>query len=334
MRIFVLYDSCEGKLDNLIILKDVINVFSPPSKKKIVSWFLGGVIALARSRKNDIIICWYDFQAIICYWLCVFLLKKRKVVCINILLKDKDTLKNKLVAWLYRIALNSDNMIASVTSVEYGQHVANRLRLNKSFNLVHDIYREDYEIKNHVPINIKKNSVFCGGRNGRDWTFMLDVAKRMPDVLFNFVMPSNYSNVIKSYPGNIKVLFDIPKSEFLETLCSAEIVALPLDTEAPAGLIVMFQAAANMKYIITTDTMTTREYVNDSRGCLLPNDTDKWVSEISRALDFPDECYTKANNMKNFLRQYCNEQLFADGINSMVTNLLNGKNNKECNYNM
>ena len=281
MRIFVLYDSYEETVCNLI-KKDVTNIFSPLSKNKIVSWIRGSLAVLNHSEKNDLIVCWYDFQAIICYWLCFFLCKKRKFVCINILLKDKDTLKNKLTAWLYKIALNSNDMIASVTSIEYGQHVANRLRLNKSFNLVHDIYKKDYEVKKSCA-KILKNSVFCGGRNGRDWIFILDVAKRMPDVLFNFVMPSNYSNMIKSCPNNINVLFDIPQSEFLEMLCSAEIVALPLDTEAPAGLIVMFQAAANMKYIITTDTMTTRECVNESRGCLLPNDTDKWISEISRA---------------------------------------------------
>ena len=41
---------------------------------------------------------------------------------------------------------------------------------------------------------------------------------------------------------------------------------MPLDTEAPAGLIALFQAATYGKMVITTDTVTTREYFSGDRG--------------------------------------------------------------------
>ena len=43
-------------------------------------------------------------------------------------------------------------------------------------------------------------------------------------------------------------------------MCQSSLVVMPLDTEAPAGLIAFFQAAANGRMSITSDTVTTREY--------------------------------------------------------------------------
>ena len=69
----------------------------------------------------------------------MLLRKKRKIVCINILLKDKRTIKNKTVAYLYKRMLNSSNIIASVTSKEYGEHIKKRLNFKKDFFLLHDV---------------------------------------------------------------------------------------------------------------------------------------------------------------------------------------------------
>ena len=48
---------------------------------------------------------------------------------------------------------------------------------------------------------------------------------------------------------------------FREMVRVASAVFMPLDTEAPAGLTVYFQAAANNKMIITSDTVTTEGYL-------------------------------------------------------------------------
>ena len=59
---------------------------------------------LRLSQKGDTLVCWYDFQAVICFLMCKLLEKQMKIVCINLLLKDKASLKNKLVAILYKFA--------------------------------------------------------------------------------------------------------------------------------------------------------------------------------------------------------------------------------------
>ena len=83
------------------------------------------------SGDNDTIVCWYDFMGILCWWLCKLKRKKRKIIVLNILLKKKETLKNKVVRRLYRIALHSKNLEATVTSKEYGKWINNILGINK-----------------------------------------------------------------------------------------------------------------------------------------------------------------------------------------------------------
>lgn len=63
-------------------------------------------------------------------------------------------------------------------------------------------------------------------------------------------------------------------------MCQPSLVLMPLNTEAPSGLIVIFQAVANCKLIITTDTVTTREYFGNQRGVLCENDLGDWEKQV------------------------------------------------------
>lgn len=295
----------------------VIEVYSPKSNCLIVGWIKGCLKMLRLSHRNDTIVCWYDFQAILCYWLSILLFKRRKIVCINILLKDKDSLRNKVVSWLYRKALNSKRVVASVTSTEYGTHLKERLGINKKLFLLHDVFHESYLYKREF--HVIPNSVFCGGRNGRDWRFMIEVAKVMPHVQFHLVMPKvTYDEYQHELPSNVVARYNISMEDFMKEMCSCEIVALPLDTEAPAGLIVLFQAAANMKYIITTDTMTTREYLSDGRGCLLPNEVNVWSEAIDGKLGKVKLNAMASEKFLNFLEAECSGEKFVEGVELMI----------------
>lgn len=269
------------------------------------------------SRRDDTIVCWYDFQAVLCYWLCKFTLKRRKIVCINLLLKEKDSFKNKVVTWLYKRALNGKRFVASVTSVEYGEHLRKRLGVETDFFLLHDVFRNDYRYGGDV--KVRPNTVFCGGKNGRDWRFMVEVAKAMPDVEFHLVMPeATYQELKDEFPKNVVAKHNIPRDEFMQELCVSEVVALPLDTEAPAGLIVLFQSAANMKYIVTTDTMTTREYLFEGRGGLVSNVVDDWVAALRKSLGNENLAHEASGRLLNFLQTECSENRFVDGVEHMI----------------
>lgn len=322
--IYLLFDNPNDKKKVSFITatfsSEVKETYSPKRNKLIVGWLLGCLKVLKLSQKDDTIVCWYDFQAVLCYWLAKISFNQRKIVCINLLLKDKSSMKNKVVSWLYKKALKSKHFVASVTSVEYGIHLKERLGINKELFLLHDVFHEDYKV--NASLDIYPNTVFCGGRNGRDWRFMLEVAKSMSHVQFHLVMPkATYDECQHELPSNVVASYNISMEDFMKEMCSCEIVALPLDTEAPAGLIVLFQAAANMKYIITTDTMTTREYLSDGRGSLLTNRVEVWVEEIQRVLSDTMTQKEGPQRFVSFLRNDCSERKFVSGIETMVKSL-------------
>ena len=322
--IFILFDNPQDKNSlsfiSKIIYKEIREVYSPKENKLVLGWIKGCISVLRQSYRNDTIVCWYDFQAVLCYWLAKLSFRQRKIVCINLLLKDKASVKNKAVAWLYKKALKSKHFVASITSVEYGKHLKNRLGIDKDLFLLHDVFHEDYKV--NASLDVCPNTVFCGGRNGRDWKFMIEVAKAMPHVQFHLVMPKvTYDEYQHELPSNVVARYNISMEDFMKEICSCEIVALPLDTEAPAGLIVLFQAAANMKYIITTDTMTTREYLSDGRGCLLPNDVEVWKKAINEKLGNVKSNIIASEKLLNFLVSECSERKFVEGVETMINKL-------------
>lgn len=322
--VYFLYDNPQDK-NTVSFISEKINlkikeIYSPKSNKLIVGWIKGCFKLLKQSRKTEIVVCWYDFQAVLCYWITRLTFRQRKIVCINLLLKDKASAKNKIVSWLYKKALKSKYFVASVTSVEYGNHLMQRFGIDKELFLLHDVFHENYKVNNSAVI--RPNTVFCGGRNGRDWRFMIEVAKVMPHVQFHLVMPKvTYDEYQHELPSNVVARYNISMEDFMKEMCSCEIVALPLDTEAPAGLIVLFQAAANMKYIITTDTMTTREYLSDGKGCLLPNIVDVWKKTINEKLGNAKSNIIASEKLLDFLESECSERKFVEGVESMINKL-------------
>lgn len=319
MRYYLLFDN--KRIDNEFI-SDKIGIpitvcYSPESNRKIVGWLRGSMKVLTLSNKGDTIICWYDFQAILCFLMCRLFFMHRKIICINLLLKDKPTIKNRLVSYLYKKALRSNDFKASVTSVKYGEWLNNKLGINAKYTLLHDVYHDSYKYEKAV--KVIPGSVFCGGKNGRDWHFVIKVAQAMPDVTFNIVMPFNvYQELKNEIRDNMNVKYNIPYDEFMKELCSSEIVCLPLDTQAPAGLIVMFQAAANLKPIITTDTVTTAEYITSDRGVTIVNDVQTWCRAINLSFSNMEKSRNKAIKLQKYLHDYCSEETFVNGINKML----------------
>lgn len=265
---------------------------------------------IKKSTAGDTIICWYDFMAVLCWWLCKVQFKNRKIIALNILLKDKATAKNKLAKFLYKSALKSKKVQATVTSKKYGEHLNEMLGIQKQYTLLHDIYHDGYSIAYEG--KVAPNTVFCGGRNGRDWDFLIKIAQAMPEVTFNCVMPKDKFEHYKGCFGkNMVVKSDILEKEFLEFMCQSQLVVTPLDTEAPAGLIAFYQAAANGKMVITSDTVTTQEYFTDCRGALCGKDLEDWKKKIWYYLQHRKETESSTARFMSFLENECSEEKYA-----------------------
>ncbi len=294
-------------------------IFSKDYSQRVLRYLNGSVKAVRMSAKGDTIVCWYDAQAVLCWWLCQLFFLKRKIVCLNILLKQKPTLKNRMASFLYKRALTAPNFKASVTSRYYGKWLNEKLGIDVDYTLLHDVYHDYYEKLDYK--ESQHDIVFCGGCYGRDWPLMMEIVKAMPEVKFYLVMTKKmeqeyFSGLKGVYPDNVKVLTDIPYQHFMRCLCQSKVVCMPLDCEAPQGLIVLYESAANDKLILTSDTPTTREYFSD--GQRLGKNVESWCKAIRHYLSNAEERKNKAMTFHAFLKENCNEHSFATIVRQMV----------------
>lgn len=97
--VYMLFDNPADK-QNMTFLNGYetakIRQIYPPQKCNSTKEMLAACKDMIKqSGEGDTIICWYDFMAVLCWWLCKVQFKNRKIIALNILLKDKATAKKQ-----------------------------------------------------------------------------------------------------------------------------------------------------------------------------------------------------------------------------------------------
>lgn len=290
-------------------------VFPPRRpRKKEIQWLAGVLKVLRRSRRGDRIAFVFDFQAVLAWWICRLFRLRRSFICINLLLDQKPTFRNRLVSAMYRNALPAENFKATVTSEEYGEWLNARLGIDVPYTLLRDVFIP----ATAAPAPAPASDVFCGGRNGRDWEFMLELASALPEVSFTLVIPDSLAGPFRRRKReNVRIFGNLSEADFEAHLAAASTVCLPLTKQAPCGLLVLFQAAAHRKPVLTTDTVTTRAYCSEGRGILLPRDPDLWKSAILSCLHHPEQSAKMADNLLAFCQQACSPEKYVQTLDSL-----------------
>jgi len=282
-----------------------------------VRWLRGCLKALSLAREDDVIICWFDFQAILCFFFSRFFLWKRnKILAINLLLKKKKTFKNFVITQLYRIALNSDRFAATATSSSFLEDCYTHLGKDIKIFLLHDVNLIDQKYEKLSSCACDK-SVFVGGKNGRDWSLVLNVAQQMENVEFHLVGEIPHKLKIQALKiKNVNIYSFLPYEKFLEQQASCLITFLPLTTESPAGLIVLFQAAVMHRMVVMTESLASREYIIDGeRGAfVLKNDVDNAVNVLSYYLSHTQEREKNIENMNKYVETECSSVVYVDNF--------------------
>lgn len=296
-------------------------IYSPQKSRKYLTWIAGAWKVMRESRKGDVIVSLYDFQGILCLLIGYLTFRRRHILGLNLLLKDKSTIRNRIASWLYKLAVNSPWFHTTVTAKAYQEWFNRKLGIDLEYPLLRDVYYDSYE----PTMSLKEGdgSVFCGGRNSRDWDLMFSLANQMPDVKFRFVMDADtYSTFCGHIPENVIALYDVPMDEFLSQLNESSVVCMPVTTDAPTGLITMFQAAGFEKPIITTETIVTSEYLNSDKGYLLRgNDTEMWANEIKKVISDYDIAKSKASEFHRFVLNECNEEVYVKRIEEIINTI-------------
>lgn len=300
-------------------------VYSPQKNRKYFTWLAGAWKAVRESKKSDVIISLYDFQGVLCYWIGLLTFRRRNIIAINILLKEKHSLRNKIAEFLYKRALRSRRFRATASTNAFGERLTARLRPRNPILLLPDVFYNSYLEEAQKRQTSNNHYVFSGGRNGRDWNLLIETARLLPDIPFHISLPHNELEKIKSktpeLPQNVSFHCDIPSGQFLDLLAQSAVVALPLDTSAPAGLIVLFQAGACMKPVILTDSISTHDYIADGRGFGVANDPAVWAGTILSLMNNEELSKESASRLNAFIINECNESKYVDKIEKIVSTI-------------
>lgn len=295
---------------------------SPASSRKPLVWLKGAWRAVNMTSADDLLLCYLDIQAVLCHWISRLTLRRRRIVAINILLKDKPTAKNRIVSQLYKSALSSPDFHATVTSPEYGDWLNNKFHRHFTYYHLPDLYVYDSIHASVDSSTPETPTIFCGGHNGRDWNKMIAIASAMPEAEFKLVLPScTWESIHNRFPANVTAMHDIPYDRFISEMASSSLVCLPLGTEAPAGLIVMFQAAALGKPVVTSDTVTTRAYISpDMTDAALVGSPDPavWAAAINDMLVKKTDNDTTPARLIDRLKKDCNRHAYTRHLENLI----------------
>jgi len=254
--------------------------------------------SLHMSKRNDIIICFLDVMGLYVFVLSLILFKRREIIVINLMFnKGKDLIT--FVKWvLYRWMLRSDHVHPTVTSTELSMLFRKVFRLpQKKFFLLHDCYG-DLEKSQIFPEEVE-DYIFCGGSNGRDWGTIKQVAVLLPHI--NFVVVGPKENLLgHNVPANITYYYSIDYDKFQKLMRGCSFLALPLNTEAPAGLIVLFTAGLMSKAVITTDNFTMREYITTREDGILVK-----MGDVAAFASEANDLYANSDKRAEFGQKLC-----------------------------
>jgi glycosyltransferase involved in cell wall biosynthesis len=277
--------------------------------------------ALIKSKKEDIIICWLDVIAVYVLLLSFLLGRKRKVIAINIMFNENSSLLTKIKKTCMRWLLSNKNIYPTITSVSLSQYYKDIFNLpSKEFFVLHDTYGTRREQLQNIERKTQSEKyVFCGGTNGRDWNAFTKIAKELPNI--NFIAVGSRKSILgENYPTNIQYHYNIPYQQFLELFVNATVLALPLNTEAPAGLIVLLEGALLSKAIVTTDNATMREYVvSGENGFLIKKgDYKEFAKKISKLINDTEKIEEFGNTLQQRIISMCSPETYVKNIIDIV----------------
>jgi hypothetical protein len=188
-------------------------------------------------------------------------LRRRPVLCANLILFDKPGILTSMRKLLYRLALRNPRTAFTVSSCSLRQSYADMLGADpERFLVLPDCYAPAHRsLSQHDPAH-DGGYVFAGGEAARDWQTTIAAAQACPEIPFLLVARRrSWPNL--ALPSNVTLKLDIPLAEFLEASRNARLVlALLTNDVVTAGLIVVTHAALMGSLVIASRTAATEGY--------------------------------------------------------------------------
>lgn len=244
----------------------------------------------------------------------IFRIKYPKQIVLELMLdEDRDSLSWKIKRAIQRFIFSSIDIIfvSSTHEIDIYSKRLNKPAKHFKFLPFHTNIMEPRIMK-------RGNYIFSAGKTGRDYKALADAVMNTD---LEVIIVSDEHNVKGiSFPANVKVLVNVPYSEYLDLLYNCRFVVVPLKKLVKStGQVVVLEAMATGKPVIATETVGTKDYIQSGvNGILVPPDNPVSLKEAINALiktpTLENEISTNAlESVKNLytLERYCSAILNA-----------------------
>ena len=217
--------------------------------------------SLIQSDRDDIMICVNFTSAIGMGYMSRLMGKRRTIIALNMIAHQRPWPVEMIRRSLYRPVMRTKNFVITVNAEEYIAEYSQRFQVQKQkFFVLHDPVQP---IITHNSLNGPNTYVFTGGEAKRDWDTLFKACRNLPDIKFVCIAREKYFGIKTDVPANVELLFDTDYRTFVDNMKAASAITLPLNSQSPAGLIVLLESAALYKPVIATKTPSTQNYIKD-----------------------------------------------------------------------
>ena len=249
---------------------DSLYDLSSSHKPDALPWWQEAFQLWRRARAYDVVVTMGVRESMAYGLLCALTRRPAKqIMCEVFIDPPSSALLWRLKTWLYRYVARKALGLLTNSSAEV-HSVARRYGLDpmriRFVPLNCDLPNPRFE-------EADDGYALSAGRTLRDYDTLLTTI-RMTDIPWQVVCGQNDLRE-PDLPLNVRVLREIPRDEYLETLRRARVVVLPLlPTERATGQVVMMEAMAMGKPVVTTRSPGTIDTIRHGENGILVDPSD------------------------------------------------------------
>lgn len=239
--------------------------FMPPAREARALWF--------RSFRHDVVLTEGVRTSMAYALLCLLTLRPSRQIMSEVFIDEerRDDFQWRLKVWchgwLARRALGMlTNSTAELTTI------AERYRMSRSRLRFVPL---NSNIQNPAPSLHDEGFVLCAGRTLRDYTTLMLAARHIAAPVRVICGANDLNRLTLPMPSNVQVLTEVPRQVYLDHLARCRVVALPLlPTQRSTGQVVMLEAMAMGKPVVTTESPGTLDTIRHGENGFLVEEED------------------------------------------------------------
>lgn len=269
------------------------------------------------------IVGWQQFFSIFfAFYSRLFHLKKKNIlVAVNFTYKEKAGLAGKIYKKFMHYSINNKYLdYIHVLSNNYADWCAKEFGISKARFIVTPFGLPDTsEQWKDSKVDVS-NYTLAIGRSNRDYDFLVEVWKRLPETENLVIICDTYVSK-ETLPGNILLKNDVTGEAQFPYIANSKMMVIPIeDGSICAGDTVLLKAMSYGKPVVVTVPSTLGEmYIEDGiNGVKIPKDKDQFADRIGALLKNKEKCAEMSYQAKCSYRKKYSRETMGASIGALI----------------